>query len=63
MPYNPDTDRTVVVGIPYKKALKHLSKKVLKNTERNVAEKLIAQACQSHGFRVSDFESKNEPKE
>jgi len=57
MPYNPKTDAYQVMGRPYKNALKKLAK-LQRNTDRNVIEKLIAQACQAQGFRISDFEPK-----
>lgn len=51
MPYNPDTDSTQLIGKEYKVALKKIAK-IERNTERNVIEKLIAQAAQAKGFRV-----------
>lgn len=57
MPYNPVTDATQVMGKPYKAALRELSKRK-RNSQQNLIEMMIAQACQANGFRVEDFESK-----
>jgi len=54
MPYNPATDATQLMGKQYKAALKKVAK-MERNTERNVIEKLIAQAAQAKGFRIEDL--------
>lgn len=59
MPYNPETDAIQVMGKPYKAALKQLAK-LQRNTQQNVIEKLIAQACEATGFNIPDFENKKE---
>lgn len=57
MPYNSKTQAIQTMGKEYKAALRKLAK-MQHNTQQNVVEKLIAQACQAHGFRVDDFSPK-----
>lgn len=57
MPYNTETDAMQIIRKPYKAALRELAKRK-RNTQQNLVEMMIAQACQANGFRVEDFESK-----
>jgi molybdenum-dependent DNA-binding transcriptional regulator ModE len=57
MAYNHKTDALQAMGKPYKAALIKIAD-MEHNTQRNVIEKLIAQAAQAKGFRVADLEHK-----